>query len=263
MKRLVDEPISPQLARVLRSARRDVPADARARQERIVATAAERVSFDGPPRTAGIPWFTRHVTKIGLASLLVVLSAAVATRWTNRGVGLGIAVDERSPRALSSASFSSEPTSLAVTEPRPTGEMTESRVDGTSPPSAIVPSRPAEALSVSVDALPSAPRRGDDDATTRKPRPSTSALGDELALVDAARVALAHGEPRSTLARIAEYRTRFSSPRFSDEADALEVSALVALGDKSLARSKAERFVANHPDSPYLQRVRSVVRNAE
>ncbi|MDF2696162.1 MAG: hypothetical protein K0S65_4545, partial [Labilithrix sp.] len=72
MKRLVDEPIAPELASVLRSARLDVVPATHEKQARILATAAATVAFDAPSRPQGAPWAWRHARVIGLASLLVI-----------------------------------------------------------------------------------------------------------------------------------------------------------------------------------------------
>lgn len=81
--------------------------------------------------------------------------------------------------------------------------------------------------------------------------------GDELKAVDDARAAFVDGRHDLTLGRIASYRQTFPSGRFVAEIDALEVQALAALGRRAEARAKAARYLAEHPRSPYAQRVRA------
>lgn len=240
MKRLVDEPIEPKLSSILRSARGDVPSGTHGKQERILAAAAATVSFDAPSSPPASTGMWRHARGIGLAGVLVIVSAGVVTRWSLF-----------STKAPGANAPPAQQVDVTAPEPR-SGESSLAPTESTPDPTP----------SVSVDDLP-AVRPSGAGSTVRKQPAAAATVNDELALVDAGRVALAHGDARSALARVTEYRARFTAPRFADEVDALEVSALVALGDRAAARSKAERFAAAHPDSPYLQRVRSVVRTAE
>lgn len=240
MKRLVDEPIDPKLSSILRSAQGDVPPATRRKQDRILAAASATVSFDVPSSPSASTWGWRHARGIGLAGVLVIVSAGVVSRWS--------LFSTKAPSA-------SAPPASQVDVPGPESRNNEPFV-------ASVGSAPDPTPSVSVDDLPAARPSGSVSAVRKQPAASAT-VNDELALVDAGRVALAHGDARAALARVTEYRARFPSPRFADEVDALEVSALVALGERTAARSKAERFAAAHPDSPYLQRVRSVVRTTE
>ena len=79
----------------------------------------------------------------------------------------------------------------------------------------------------------------------------------EIAAIDKARGALTTERPAEALARVQTYRSTFAAPHFADEADAIEVQALAALGRKDEARRKGEEFLTRRPRSPYAQRVRS------
>ncbi|MDF2694635.1 MAG: hypothetical protein K0S65_3018, partial [Labilithrix sp.] len=221
------------------------------KQARILATAAATVPFDAPSRPQGAPWAWRHARVIGLASLLVIAAGGLAIRWSGRST---------------TTAHGDDMTGTPLREVPAVGSSTAPGHEGKPSGSSAIAAaaiEPASLPSVSVDDLASAPRSNELEGSSHKPRRNVASLQDELALVDKARVALAQGNAREALARVGEYRARFAAPRFADEADALEVSALAALGDHAAARSKAERFVVAHPDSPYLQRVRSVVRAAE
>ena len=97
---------------------------------------------------------------------------------------------------------------------------------------------------------------------TESPTSDTS-IDAELAAIEAARGVLASGHASDALARVHDYRTTFATPHFSDEADVIEVQALAALGRGDEARTKAQRFLAAHPRSPYAQRIRAVVTPTE
>jgi hypothetical protein len=118
--------------------------------------------------------------------------------------------------------------------------------------------------SLRVDELPAASssvaRPPSTRASSERRKPGAlpeAALEDELQNIYAAQAALTANRPAVTLDLVARYRSSFRAPRFSDEADALEVQALMALGRRDEATTKAERFIVTYPDSPYGQRVRS------
>jgi hypothetical protein len=239
-KFLIDEAISPELASILRSAELDTVPDTNAKQARIIAAATATVAFDRPRGAQGAPWL-RAARAIGLASVLVLAASSLSSRWDSRST-----TTENAATPME-ASRASELASTAVP------------VDG--PPAETSPVQPTS--SVSVDDLPSARPDAKRNGAGVKARRGPSAFEDELAVVDAARIALARSDARETLARVAEHRARFRTPRFADEVDALEVVALAAVGERAAALAKAERFAATYPDSPYLQRVRSVVRTPD
>jgi hypothetical protein len=83
-----------------------------------------------------------------------------------------------------------------------------------------------------------------------------SSLGQELALLDAARQALAAGEAEKALALISTYRKRFPSGALEQEATVLEVDALDAKGRAAQATDLKEQFLAEHPDSAHRERVK-------
>jgi len=84
-------------------------------------------------------------------------------------------------------------------------------------------------------------------------------LEDELAIIDAARAALAAKRPEATLAKVEAYRRRFRGGQFNEEADVLEIQALVAMGRRDEANAKGQRFFASHPDSAYKRRAQSAL----
>lgn len=94
-------------------------------------------------------------------------------------------------------------------------------------------------------------------AAARPPAREAANVADELKLIDAARGALSAGQPAAAHSYIQHYRTSFPTPHFVDEANALEVQALAALGRSDEARTKGKLFLQAHPGSPYTQRVRS------
>jgi len=93
---------------------------------------------------------------------------------------------------------------------------------------------------------------------TAAPAPADSSLAEQVHSLDRARVALAGGASASALAEIARYRATWPNGVFLTEASLLEIEALAASGERSRARARAADFVAAHPDSPQVDRLRAL-----
>jgi hypothetical protein len=85
-----------------------------------------------------------------------------------------------------------------------------------------------------------------------------SDLRVEIALVDAARSAVATGADDRALALLNRYDSSYRAGTFRPETTALRIEALEHLGRTAQARTLAERFIAAHPDSPLADRVARV-----
>lgn len=242
MKPLLDESVSPDVARLLRSAEKDGPESPESAEARTLAAlatlpAAELGSSSSPARSL-FGSFTRAGTLSAVAAV-VVFGAAVAYRTTTIAPPTAPASPEQTP---------------AVTTTTP------------------APPVPAAVYTVNVDELPTVAATAPDDSngrTTAQRAPSAPkgparpTLEDELGAIDAARGALASGDPDAALARVHDYQRKFRDGRFAEEAEALEVQALAALGRRAEARTKGARFLASHPGSPYERRVRSAIDSEE
>lgn len=115
---------------------------------------------------------------------------------------------------------------------------------------------PLEAPSIRVDDLPA--------ATPPAPKPAARAatslsFDDELALVESARTALSKGDASGCLARLDDYDRRVQKGTFEREVTVMRVEALIARGDTARARSLGEAFLEQSPDSPYANRIRSLL----
>jgi hypothetical protein len=85
-----------------------------------------------------------------------------------------------------------------------------------------------------------------------------SDLRVEIALVDAARSAVATGADDRALALLDRYDSSYRAGTFRPETTALRIEALEHLGRTAQARTLAERFIAAHADSPLADRVARV-----
>lgn len=87
---------------------------------------------------------------------------------------------------------------------------------------------------------------------------TASELRAEIALVDAARSAVAIGADERALVLLNRYDSSYRAGTFRPEATALRIEALDHLGRTAQARTLAQRFLAAHPESPLADRVARV-----
>ncbi|HEX4460995.1 MAG TPA: hypothetical protein VIA18_23605, partial [Polyangia bacterium] len=66
---------------------------------------------------------------------------------------------------------------------------------------------------------------------------------------DPARAALARGDGSDAFARLELHERRFPSGALAQEREAMTIRALVLMGDRDRARSRATAFRAHYPDS--------------
>lgn len=115
-----------------------------------------------------------------------------------------------------------------------------------------------------VPVIDASPRTADDSAA--KPlgslvpqRSRTAAAANELAkqvaLVDAARAALASGGAEKALGIVRQYQATYPRGTFRPEAAAIKIEALLELGRKAEARASAEGFAAAYGAGPLADRV--------
>jgi hypothetical protein len=90
-----------------------------------------------------------------------------------------------------------------------------------------------------------------------------SAIADDfaaqLALVDRARRAVAAGDSALALDLLDLLEREHGARRFGPEATAIRIEALVRGGNRPLAETLADQFIARHPSHPLVPRVRSLI----
>jgi hypothetical protein len=240
IKRLLDEPVSPGMERLLRSAKTDGAKSASAEERTLAAMGLLPSAAAARPSTKTRPIVSMQA--VGFSAVLAGLAA------------VGFVVTRSSAPASSEVRPQERP--LAT--------------ERTLAPAPSISSTPSPALHV--DDLPPAP----ETTAARPPEPgpvkhaspapvdsSEAQLVDELAAIDAARAALSSGHGDTALSRVRQYQKRFPDGLYVEEADALEVQALAFSGRREEARSKGERFLAARPGSPYARRVRSSIGDGE
>jgi hypothetical protein len=137
-----------------------------------------------------------------------------------------------------------------------------SRVEPTKPASAaVVVLESSSAIAVPSAAPSPAPKKvvtaaAPSSAPSSKPAPIDDAAA-ELALVSSAHAALQSGDPQGALTQLATWRERYKGV-YAEEAEAIEVDALVASGAKERAAKSAARFVERWPHSPHTARMQAL-----
>jgi hypothetical protein len=121
---------------------------------------------------------------------------------------------------------------------------------------------------VPVSALPNAPSppTHEQASTAAPPRaeelPSSRGLAAERALLDVARAALARGEPSEALAAADRHGHEFPSGVLAEEREAIAIRALVAIGRREEAGTRAAAFERAYPNSLNGRAVRAAVQGA-
>lgn len=216
---------------------------------------------------------------LGLAAVGVALAGFAGLRGERSASDVAVA----SAAAAQAVPGAASP---AVVAPPAPGEAASAAFapggPGEAAPSAAPPSVVVElaAPPVSVNELVDAPRfaataprravarSGAEPATADEAAPA--ALGaepgarrgtfrEELALVSAARSALETGDAAGCMRAVARYDERFQAGTFAHEIEVLRIEALAASGERAAARARAERFLATNTESPYAERVRSLL----
>lgn len=133
--------------------------------------------------------------------------------------------------------------------PREPVDPPEATVIEPPPPPAESPLEPAVTDVVErapiIEATPRAPR---ERAARVHPEP-TDSLAAELAIVSAARRALARGDGEGARAALARHAREFPEGALTEERSALEVLALCATGEHARAAAAARAFLARYPRS--------------
>jgi hypothetical protein len=154
------------------------------------------------------------------------------------------------------------------------------RGPGTSdtPETSAVPPRPAEPNQASSSAapvrVPTEPNAPADRPTATHPRtrvkPTRSSdapesasaseptIDEEMRLLNAAQSSLRSGDPREALRLLDEHASRFPASKLADARAVTRLTTLCNLGQATQARQDADRFLAEHPGSPFAERVKKV-----
>lgn len=134
----------------------------------------------------------------------------------------------------------------------------------------VTPTQSAESAESADLVAPLAPRRSREPTrTTEPPQPEPPqpeppqpaplpSLERELALLRAARDALARADADAALTALAEHAAEFPAGHLREERLVLRVEALCAAGSRADARREATSFAQAHPNSPHARKLQRV-----
>lgn len=241
-------------------AERAVPVASDEAKARIFA--AVQVAIVQPPTppgtgaSASASTSTATATTAGGGAALKAL-AAVAVLAGVVGVGVLSRRESPAPAVTTAPTVVEAPRSAPPPPPSavavPTAAPAPVQVAVAPPPSAPAAVSSAQRAAVHQTAHAAVP---DEDAPVAaepgRPHPvatPTSTLGDEQALLEAARRALAAGDPRGALAAVSTHERRYAAGGLAEERDVLRIQAHARAGRMDEARAYAERFRARYPRS--------------
>ncbi len=260
LRRWSAEDATPEERQLLEASRAERP-DPAARARTLLALGIGAPPGGGPssgpggPGAAGVGGATGVATKGTLIQLLVLGSSALAL-----GAAIVFGVSTARGRAVrpmvqpsAKISARASPGPAPAVPPVAAGETEPAAAPNQAPalePAPSVRPRPARRVQRTVRAA------REERAGPPALEPS---LAEEVAALDRARADLAAGETAAALRALDAYRARFVQGKLADEEIVLRVQALLARGDRAGAASVERAFSTEHPDSPYVARLRALV----
>jgi hypothetical protein len=201
---------------------------------------------------------------------------AAAAKWLLIGAIGGSSLTAAWMRSMHGGSATTLRPNVAETRAAPVGQEPTAR-SATSPVAEVLHDEPSERETSERprSAIPDRrPRErghvvsGDADRAARVARDAAggppqskgagSTLAAQVALLDAARTASAVGATEDALRLVGEYHRDFPQGELTADADVVAIDVLAAGGDRSSARERAARFLAQHPNDPHATHVRNV-----
>jgi hypothetical protein len=193
----------------------------------------------GPPAAPPSSWVARlWATPLGkLAIAAVVAGPVAATVALRKKSEPPTFVEAMAPQA-----------DAPKAEPSPTGGVP-----------AIAPPPMAPSASTPTSPLRSSAKTGkSSDVRVPPTDPVEPTIDAEMRLLKAAQTALNSGNAAEALRLLDEHASRFPSSKLSEAREVTRVTTLCKLGQIAQATKEADRFLARHPDSPFVERVKKV-----
>jgi hypothetical protein len=232
------------------------------RFERLLIDSAQR---DEVPGNVDAAW-QKFDSALNHASLLAAgaggaLAVRRAQRWLTAKCLIWGALTGSALTALSLRANHDRRSEASVL---PSGPLAVSAAVSSAPPStrSEAESQPrAAATTTSAQKLLPHSSRPHTKVLPNEPAPSeSSTLSAQIALLDAARTAVAAGASADALRLADRYREEFPNGELAPEAEVVAIEALVKRGDRQPAALRAARFLARYPGDPHTARVKWLVR---
>lgn len=125
-------------------------------------------------------------------------------------------------------------------------------------PSPVAPA-PAPVEPIPAAVPEEAPKAAPAERVRHEPRVApVSDIREEIRLLDQARAAVRSGAHGQALRSLAKYDQKFPRGQFRQEVQVLRMEALKQSGESARASALAKKFLAEHPNSPHVERVENV-----
>ena len=148
---------------------------------------------------------------------------------------------------------------LAVTRPKaPVARAPVPATTWADDPGTLNHARPEPPKAATNGARPVAPA-----TTSPQEAPGEATVDEEVRLLHDAQLALRSADPRRAMALLDEHAAKFPSGKLSDAREVTRMVALCNLGARAAAREKADHFLAQHPGSPFSDRVRRICASSD
>jgi TolA-binding protein len=245
LRPLLEEDATSIEARILRQARAREPS-AGAAGRAIVALGLAGAATTATTGAAAAPVTAVVVKWLGLGALS-------ATLLIGGGRLATVVLDRPSAVASRARVEPSKQAPLAASQQVATAPSAEPAVKDV-----VAPSAPAETASPPAEPPVRPASRSPLPVQEIEP-PTPAVLDAEIALLDAARDAVAAHDPNRALRLLDEHGVRFPKGQLSQEATYVRVKALLERGSRAEAELTSQRFLAAHPDSPHAKRIRALL----
>ncbi len=139
-------------------------------------------------------------------------------------------------------------------------------VAASSEPAAAALQAPPESPPLVTDTEVPADPRGASRAKAERPGPGASSssattestIDEEMRLMNAAQAALRGNDPQRALQLLREHAAAFPTGKLTSAREVTRIMALCQSGRGEQARGEAERFLTQHPGSPFADRVKKI-----
>lgn len=222
---------------LLQAGRRDAAEPDQARDALATYLQARSAPGEGPSSGHGVTW-RLPLKLLGTA----ILAGSISLGWTTSRSTDGASSAPRAPIATGNTPVERAPSPLVLPAEPPTMQVADL-------PSAAPRTNQSAA----------APRTSPVASTTATTPAAAKSLRDELALVEAARSALAKSEPGECLHTLDVHDHRYGDGILADEVAAMRIEALIARGERERALVLGNAFLAAKPASPYALRIQSLL----
>jgi hypothetical protein len=156
------------------------------------------------------------------------------------------------------AALVATPTTAPSPVPAPQAQLTATAEPVASPLPPVEPTSDTASTSAVKSTAKSVSSVSKTVTSTPAPADSATDLSEQLLLIDAARAAVAAGNPSAASQALSSYGSKFPHGSFGQEAAVLHIETVDLQGNHGQAAALARAFLAQHPNSPHVSLVQRI-----